>query len=89
MSPTEAAFSVLGPEVDEFVPAHLFPAKALSNNGVIVLSGFHSGADIFQYSELFKCVEVGAMEIFEGSVAQNKNRKRNIGHKITLKTTVY
>lgn len=46
-SPTEASFSVLGPAVDEFVPAHLFPANALSNNGKMLPSGFHSGADIF------------------------------------------
>lgn len=44
--PRGSAFSALGPDVAEFILAHLLPASALSNNPVILASGAHAASDI-------------------------------------------
>ena len=48
--PRGSAFSALGPDVAEFILAHLLPASALSNNPVILVSGAHAASDIVDFN---------------------------------------
>lgn len=49
-TPRGSAFSALGPDVAEFILAHLLPASALSNNPVILVSGAHAASDIVDFN---------------------------------------